>query len=87
MEAERNTQVQEKVKRNEGKEIKAEMNTGVTVGLAILLYHGCDLTCGWDPFSKENYNIATKLIFHTLKRAFLVSEFGNSHLQKLSFVN
>ena len=52
MEAERNTQVQEKVKRNEGKEIKAEMNTGVTVGWAILLYHGCDLTRGWDPFSK-----------------------------------
>ena len=51
MEAERNTQVHEKVTRNEGKEIKAEMNSGVAVGWAILLCLGCDLTCGWDPFS------------------------------------
>ena len=32
MEAKRNTQVQEKVKRNEGKEIKAGMDNGVAVG-------------------------------------------------------
>ena len=64
MEAERNTHVQEKVRRNEGKEIKAEMNSGVAVGWAILLCYGCDLTCGWDLFSDHNYNIDAKLMFH-----------------------
>ena len=47
----RETQVQVKVKRNEGKEIKAGMNSGVAIGWALLLCHGWDLTCGWDLLS------------------------------------
>ena len=47
----RETQVQVKVKRNEGKEIKAGMNSGVAIGWALLLCHRWDLTCGWDLLS------------------------------------
>ena len=81
MELEGNTQVQEKVKRHKGKEIKARMDSGVAVGWALLLCHIWDLTCGWDPLSSaELQERHCNSISITQKHLKLVSNFCNSLL-------